>query len=176
MIRITLSSLPGAGSSTLARGLASKLKIKRVDAGEIWDGMARERNTDVLGLNLIAEKDKSIDLGLDKKMLELAKESKGILLEGRIIGWLCHKNKIPAFKIWLRCPLEIRASRIAGREKKDYDQILKETKAREQSEAKRYKELYNIDINDFSIYDLVVDSARTKPDEIVRYILNKLGW
>jgi len=35
-----------------------------------------------------------------------------------------------------------------------------ETRTREESEARRYKMYYNIDINDLSAYDLVVDSGR----------------
>ena len=36
---------------------------------------------------------------------------------------------------------------------------MQETRVREESEARRYKMYYNIDINDFSVYDLVVDTG-----------------
>lgn len=173
-MRITISSLPGAGSSTIARLLAKKLHIKRIDAGEIWDKMAAERRTDLLGLSALAETNKLIDLELDKKMLEYAKRKENLLLEGRLCGWQCCQNKIPAFKIWLKCPQGVRAKRVALREKQNFKKILKETQQREQSEAKRYNKYYNIDINDLSIYDLVVDSSKMKPDEIVGCILKKL--
>lgn len=173
-MKITISSLPGAGSSTIARLLAERLNIKRIDAGEIWDKIAAKRRTDLLGLSALAEKDKSIDLELDKKMLEYAKRNENLLLEGRLCGWQCYQNKIPAFKIWLKCPQDIRVKRVALREKQNFKKILKETQRREQSEEKRYKNYYNIDINDLSIYDLIVDSSKMKPDEIVRFILKKL--
>lgn len=173
-MKITISSLPGAGSSTIARLLAKELNLGRIDAGEIWDEMAKKRALNVLQLNLLGEKDKSIDLELDKKILEYAKKSQDLILEGRLCGWLCYQNKISAFKIWLKCPLETRAQRIALREKTDFNKILKETKVREQSEAKRYKTYYNIDINNLSIYDLVIDSSSKTPDEIVRFIIDKI--
>jgi len=173
-MKISISSLPGAGSSTVARLLAKKLGIQRIDAGEIWDEIAKKYNSNVLDLNLEAEKNKSIDLKIDQKMLSYAKNKKDIILEGRLCGWLCHKNHIPVFKIWLKCPLSARSLRIAQREKNDFNKILKETKQREKSEAKRYKMYYNIDINDISIYDLVIDSLKMTPDEIVRFIVLKL--
>jgi cytidylate kinase len=37
---------------------------------------------------------------------------------------------------------------------------MQETRIREESEARRYKMYYNIDINDLSVYDLVVDTGR----------------
>jgi cytidylate kinase len=36
----------------------------------------------------------------------------------------------------------------------------RETRLREESEARRYKKYYNIDINDLNVYDLVVDTGR----------------
>ena len=37
---------------------------------------------------------------------------------------------------------------------------MQETRIREESEARRYKKYYNIDINDLSVYDLVVDTGK----------------
>jgi predicted cytidylate kinase len=174
-MKLAISSLPGAGSSTVAKLLAKKLNIKRIDAGEIWDKITAKHKTSILGLSALAEKDKTIDLELDKKMLKYAKENNDILLEGRLCGWLCYQNKIPAFKIWLKCNQNIRTKRVSLREKQNFEKILKETKTREQSEVERYKKYYNIDINDLSIYDLVIDSSKMTPDEIVRCILKSIN-
>jgi predicted cytidylate kinase len=173
-MKITISGFPGSGSSTIARKLAEKLDFKYVNAGDIWDEMSKERNTDVLGLNIMGETDPSIDKELDEKMLKHAKEEGNILLEGRIIGWLCSQNNIDAFKTWLAAPINIRAGRISRREKADFQRTKKETEEREKSEAKRYKKYYNIDIKDLSVYDLVVDSSKKTPKEIVGFILDKL--
>lgn len=173
-MKITIGGLPGSGSSTAARLLSKKLKIKHIDAGDIWDKMAKEYKTDILGLSQLAEKDRSIDRKLDEKMLSLAQRMKNGILEGRLIGWLCYKNKIPTFKIWFKAPQGIRIKRICQRDGGKYKEIYRKTKEREKSEAKRYLEYYNIDINDLSIYDLIVDSSKMKPDQIVSFILKKL--
>ena len=46
---------------------------------------------------------------------------------------------------------------------------------REKSEVLRYKKYYNIDLEDISIYDIVIDSGDKTPEEIVDIILEKLN-
>jgi cytidylate kinase len=173
-MKITIGGLPGSGSSTVADILSKKFNIKRVDAGGIWDVMAQEKKTDALGLNLLAEKDKLIDRELDKRMLALAQKKDDLILEGRIIGALCVKNNIPAFKIWITAPTDARIKRICQREKTSFEETKRITRAREKSEAKRYLQYYNIDILDFSFYDLVIDSGKVSAETTSELILKKL--
>jgi cytidylate kinase len=51
---------------------------------------------------------------------------------------------------------------------------MKEMIDREQSEAKRYKKYYDIDLEDKSIYDLVINSSDKEPKEIVDIIIREL--
>lgn len=171
---ITISSSHGAGASTVAKLLAKNLDYKHISAGELWDEIALEKKIDVVGLNLMAEKDNAIDLELDKKIIALAKSSKDTILEASLSGWQCFKNKIPALKIWLTCPLKTRIERIARREHKSYAKSLAETSQREISEARRFKRLYSIDTNDLSLYDLIIDSSRFTPEAIVEIIIKKI--
>jgi cytidylate kinase len=60
----------------------------------------------------------------------------------------------------LKTDLKVRAERIANRESKLFEDSLHETRAREESEARRYKKYYNFDIRDLSVYDLAVDTAK----------------
>lgn len=60
----------------------------------------------------------------------------------------------------LKTDLRTRAGRISKRESKLLDDAMQETRIREESEARRYKMYYNIDINDLSAYDLIVDTGR----------------
>lgn len=173
-MKITIGGLPGSGTSTIARQIARKLKLQHIDAGDIWDEMAAARNTDVTGLNLLGESDPSIDHELDNRMLGYAKTKDNVILEGRLIGWLSHQNKLDNYKIWLDCPLDTRVQRVKKREGQSLAEIKADTQTRENSEAKRYKEYYDIDIKDLSIYDLVVDTSSKTPPEIVEFILQKL--
>ena len=63
-------------------------------------------------------------------------------------------------KVLLKTEMRCRAERIAKRESKLAEDAMQETRIREESEARRYKMYYNIDISDFSVYDLVVDTGK----------------
>jgi len=171
---ITISGLSGSGKSTITKLLSKKLGFKYFDAGKAQRELASEKGLSLLELNKLEEKDESFDNLIDNKILEQARKNKNIILEGRISGWTLHLNDIKAFKIWIACPLDIRIERIASREQKNIETTRKETLFREKSEDIRYKKHYDIDRNDLSIYDLVVDSDKHLPNAIVGIILNKL--
>ncbi len=73
-------------------------------------------------------------------------------------------------KVLIDAPLEVRAKRIAGREMKSVAAAKREIVAREKSERIRYRAIYRIDLGDTGIFDLVVDSGRKAPDDIVAMI------
>ncbi len=152
---ITISGAPGTGTTTLARGLAASLGLRWVNSGDLFRRIASEKNISVKEMNRLAEKGPEIDYQIDDAQKALARDGSGIF-EGRISGHL-----LPAdLKVLLKADLRARAERIARRESKLPEDAMQETRAREESEARRYKKYYNIDINDLSVYDLVVDTGR----------------
>ena len=58
----------------------------------------------------------------------------------------------------------------AGDIERRKNEILK----REDSETTRYKKYYNIDVDDTSIYDVVIDSSDKTPDEITEIIIKEI--
>jgi cytidylate kinase len=46
---------------------------------------------------------------------------------------------------------------------------------REECEAERYRSWYGIDLKDMSVYDLVVDTSKLIPEEIVELIVSRMG-
>lgn len=173
MVTITISGTPGSGKSTVAKLLEKKLGIKYIYSGKLFREMAKKHNMTLEEFGRFCEKNKEIDNKLDEKQIKLLKKG-GIILEGRLAGWFAYKNKIPAFKILLDTNLETRAERIVNREGGDVEKRKKEIIERERSEKKRYKKYYNIDLDDTSIYDIVVDTGDKKPDEIVEMILDEM--
>ncbi len=152
---ISISGSPGTGTTTLSRGLAAELGIRWVNSGELFRKIAGEKNLSVKEMNRLAEKGPEIDYLIDDAQKALAKEGPGIF-EGRLSGHL-----LPAdLKVLLKTDLRARAERICKRESKPLEDAMQETRVREESEARRYKMYYNIDINDLSVYDLVVDTGR----------------
>ena len=62
-------------------------------------------------------------------------------------------------KIYLSAPLDVRVKRIASRDMISYSEAEEATSLREEIERRRFKSLYSIDIDDLSIYDLVLNTG-----------------
>jgi len=152
---ITISGPPGTGTSTLARELAKDLDLRWVNSGELFRKIASERNISIKELGRLAEKGPEVDYLIDDAQRELAKVGGGVF-EGRLSGHLLDAN----LSILLKADLKVRGTRIAAREGDLIDDAIREAREREQCEARRYEKYYNIDVNDFSVYDLVIDSDR----------------
>jgi predicted cytidylate kinase len=174
MVTITVSGTPGSGKSTVAQLLEEKLGLRYVYSGMIFREMAKKHKMSLEEFGKFCEKNSEIDRELDRKQVELLREG-DVILEGRLAGWLAYKNNIPAFKIEVNADLETRAQRIVNRENGTVEQRKKEIIDRERSEGLRYKNYYDIDLKDNSIYDIVIDSRDKTPEEIIDIILDKLN-
>ena len=162
---ITVSGPAGSGKSTLASSLADELDYEHVSGGDIFRKIAAERDLTPLELNKLAEEDEQIDRDLDSRLRSIARERDGVVLESRLAGWMA--GEYADFRIWLDAPLDVRAARIADRENKSVDTARSETKARAESEGLRYRNYYDIDLGDLTIYDLVINTARWGPDGVL---------
>jgi cytidylate kinase len=154
---LTVSGPAGSGKSTTAAGLAEALDLDHVSGGDIFRDLAAERGYTPVEFNELAEEDEGIDRDLDRRLYEIARDRDGVVLESRLAGWLAPDAD---FRLWLDAPVDVRAARIADREEKSVERAREETLRRERSERKRYADYYDIPIDDLSIYDLVVNTAR----------------
>ncbi len=174
MVTITISGSPGSGKTTAAKLLAEKLKLKYVYSGDIFREMAKKHKMSLEDFGKYCEEHKEIDQQLDDYQLKILAKG-NVIVEGRISGWIAHRNNIRAVKVLIDTDIETRAGRILKRESGDINKRKKEMLTREKSEATRYKEYSNIDLKDKSIYDIVIDSGDKTPDEIVDIIVKKIG-
>lgn len=163
---VTISGLIGSGKTTLATALAKKFKLRHVSAGIIFRKMAKERRMTLAEFSKFAEGSEEIDREVDARQVQLAQRG-GAVVDGRLSGWLVKNADI---KIWLKASLEERAKRVAKRENKSLEAALRETKEREASEARRYKEIYGIDLSDLSIYDAILNTDIFNAEEVAKII------
>ena len=173
MVTITISGTPGSGKSTVGRLLSEKIGLKYIYSGGIFRKTAKKYNMSLEEFGSYCEKHKEVDKELDNYQLEILQKG-NVIVEGRIAGWIAHRNNIPALKVILDTDIETRAERIVNRENGDIEKRKQEMLNREKSEAMRYKKYYNIDLKDTSIYDLVIDSADKTPEEILDLITQKI--
>ncbi len=166
---VTLSGLPGSGTSTVARMVAAALDLDHLDGGTVFRSFAAERGLSLAAFAALAEADDSIDRALDDRLTERARAGE-VLLESRLAGWLVTRAELPALRVWIHCDEQERARRVAEREGHDPAEALAHNRDREHSERVRYLGYYGIDLADLSVYDLVLDSTATAPPELVSAI------
>lgn len=164
---ITLSGPPGSGTTTVGKKLARKLKIQYLAVGEIFRRMAKEKKMTLEEFSKLAETNPDFDKEIDLRQTREASK-KDIVLDSRLSGWLIKSANL---KVFLKAPLETRIARVAKRDKISEDESFIEVKMREESEKKRYREYYDINIDDLRIYDLVIDTLKWNADEVASIIL-----
>ena len=171
-MKLTISGLPGSGKSTVGKALAAKLRLKHVSAGDFQRQMAKKRGISLLELAKIAEKDRSVDEETDKMVIEFGKTQNNFVMDSRL-AW----HFIPdSIKIFLTVSLDEGAKRIFNdfrpeeKENATIEKVNENIETREKSEQLRYKQYYNIDYADSKNYDIVVDTTKLTPEEVVGII------
>lgn len=162
-MRITVSGPPGSGTTTLAEAISSRFDLEHVSSGDVFRSMAREREMSLAEFGRVAEEDPEIDREIDERQTEIGRENDDIVLEGRLSGWMVEDADL---RVWLDAPVEVRAERVAEREGQTVEEASDEIEEREASESKRYQEIHGIDIDDLSIYDIIIDTSTWDKDGV----------
>jgi cytidylate kinase len=174
-MRITVSGLPGSGTTSLSRYLAERTGFSMISAGEVFRQLAQEHAMDLAAFGRLAEEDPAFDKMIDARQKEIAAGRDNIIVEGRLSGWMVEEADL---RIWLYAPISCRIKRIAFRDQVPDEATTKVlTLEREHCEAGRYLSYYSIDINDMSIYHLIINSEHWGVDglgAIVEAALAKL--
>jgi len=173
-MRVTISGPPGSGKTTVARAVAKALDLDLILTGQVFRRQAKQAKMDVLKYNRLAEKDRSIDEKLDDEIIRLAMASENVLVEGRLAGHLFMRKNISAFKVCVTALARVRAERIANRENTTAEREMEKLTNREISEKSRYLSFYGIDIEDMSVYDLVVDSSDLSANDAAEIVATEI--
>jgi cytidylate kinase len=168
---ITVSGLFGSGKTTVSKILSKRLELKYFCVGSLLREMAAEKGMSLLDFEKqVAEKDKKYDKKIDERQKDVAAQG-DVVMDSRLGGWLIKEADL---KVWLDAPPEVRAERSSGREEISKEEALKRIKGRDASDVRRYKTYYGINLNDKSVYDLVIDTSELSPEGIVDIIITKL--
>ena len=165
---ITISGKSGCGNSTVSRMVAERLGLRHINF--TLRDLARERGVSFEQLWERANYDQSVDHDLDRRLMELAADG-GCVLGTRLAIWLIEDRDL---SVYLEATQQTRAARIASREAMSYGSALTATDQRDRRDRNRYLRLYDIDIDDASQADLVVDTEELDEHAVVGKIIEAL--
>ena len=171
---VTISGMPGSGTTTAARLVVSATGFRYVNTGAIFREMAQERGVTLNEFGKLANENPEVDRELDDRQIALARAGK-VLLEGRLAGYMVDGAGVRALKVWLAAPLDVRLTRVSGRDGQDLEVARKLSQEREEDERKRFIEFYGFDLGRTEVYDLVIDSSCHRPAEISRMIFRAVS-
>lgn len=164
---LTVSGKIGAGKTTHAEWLARIYGLRYFSSGLMFRLLAAQQRLSLEDFHKLAEKDLSYDLKVDRMLVEEAKKG-NVVLDGHLSGWMA--KDVADVKIYVTAPLEVRARRLADRDGRSFEEALREVKLREESNRRRYRELYGINLDDLGVYDIVINTDKW-PKESVAKIL-----
>ncbi len=167
-LTLAISGKSGCGNTTVSTLLAQRLGLRLINY--TFHNMAEERGLPFEEFSRLAEEDDQYDLYLDRHQVELASAG-GCVLGSRLAIWLLPRASL---RVYLTASPEERARRVALREGLDPAVARQAVEKRDNRDRNRYLRLYHIDIDDYRLADLVVDTEAGQPPYVVEVILAAL--
>jgi cytidylate kinase len=175
-MRVTLNGTLGSGKSTVGRELARRLGVRYISTGQIFRELGQISNPDVLQTNLEAESNSGLDDAVDNKVRELNKTLPDFVIDSRM-AWHFIDN---ALHVFLSVTPEVAAQRVMRdrtRLNEQYGSMeaaLEALQARRNSELRRYRRLYRVDIEDPANYHLSVITDDAEVSDVVDVIMRRV--
>ncbi|MDR2257704.1 MAG: AAA family ATPase [Treponema sp.] len=166
ILKIAVSGKSGCGNTTVSKIVADTLGLEFINF--TFRSLARERNMDLKEVLVLAAEDDSWDREVDSRQIVLARQSGGCVLGSRLAIWMLEEADL---KVYLKARPETRAKRIKKREGGNLESVAAFTAERDRQDHERYLRIYNIDNDNCSFADLVIDTDNLNPMEIAARII-----
>jgi len=152
---ITVSGPHGSGRSSQAEYLSQEFGLRYISTGMLFREMAEQRGLSMEEMSKLAEENCDFDIYLDERAKEESAKG-GVVIDATLAAWVATN---PDLKIYLWAEFDDCVQRIAYREGRPLEEVVRETKIRELSEKDRFQKYYQIDIDDLSVYDVVLNTS-----------------
>jgi cytidylate kinase len=167
-MRIAISGKSGCGNTTVSRLVAEALGMRFINY--TFRTLAAEKGKTLREILTLAAEDDSWDREVDRRQVALARENGGCVLGSRLAVWMLTEAEL---KVYLRAAPETRARRIQNREGGSLEDVAAFTAERDRQDRERYLRIYQIDNDDYSFVDLVIDTDELTPPSISEIIVEK---
>lgn len=169
-MKIIVGGMPGSGKSTLAKFIAEKFDYRYISAGQIQRETAKKRGFAEKGKKFIewheyVDDHPEIDREIDDTVKKLAEKGDCV-----VDSWLAGHLQEADVKLLLKVDIADSVVRITKREGETSREILDETLKRIQNNKKRWKEVYGIDIFDYTPFDFVINTSFYNKEQMKRLI------
>ena len=173
---ISLSGDLASGKGSVSEVLMDKLSYGIYRNGEYFRKLAKEANMSLAEFGKYVEEHPEIDIEIENSAKEYAKHNDKFIIDARL-GWYAVPE---SFKVYLRVDIDEAARRAFKDDKRkdleEYTDIEAHKKAlieRFKCENERYFKLYGVKKDDYSNYDLIVDTTNLTPEEIANIIIRE---
>ena len=155
--------MTGSGKNTLGELLAKKLGYSIVSP--TFKDLANKEGIPLLEFQKKAEKDPNIDFKFDELLKE---QAKGNCV---VTTWLGPWILDATVRIKIFASDQIRAERIAKRDGMSSKEALDHLKKRDDHNRKRYKKIYEIDLDNNDLFDACINSGIYPPEKLLELSL-----
>jgi cytidylate kinase len=171
--KISLAGDLGSGKSTVSKILINDLGAEYYSTGAIVRAVAERRGMTVVELNKYMETHPEIDHEIDDGLKALSDVDKLLIIDSRM-AWHFTRG---TFKVYLSADAETSALRIMnanrrGEHAATLEETISQTKARRESEKKRYIDQYGVDIKDMTNYSVIIDTSHATPEEVAECMIS----
>ena len=170
-----MSGKPGSGTSTLVDLLSTEMEWDSVNGGDIFRQEARRMNLSVEEFSRLCRENFEVDKSLDDMLKDLISSNEGpSIVESRLSGWWAYSAGIDCLRVWVEVSDIERANRIMSREGGDFESVHLAALQRNSDDMARYRQLYGIDLDDMSPYNVIIEADNLAPSEVLEIVIDKL--
>jgi cytidylate kinase len=164
---LIINGLAGTGSSTVARLVAERTGLDYLYGGGIFREMAKEAGQSLESYMASIKNDPDAEEAVDNMLISSALAG-GVVIESRVAAWLMPAGTEPV-TVWLTCDEDERVRRVGHRD--SHEDAKQRIEQREAIDSARYLNLYGIDLDDLSVYDLVIDTTTTPAEQVAYQVM-----
>ena len=170
---ITISGLLGTESRIIGRMVGMKLKMPHHSTGRYVRNLAERKDIPLENFTKMAESDISIDHEIDHMIAEHGRKSDNFVLDARAAFHFIPQS----IKVLLKADFDTRVRRnykydIRTELNVTMDKTAERIRSIDESDIKRFKHRYSIDIMDEGNFDLVIDNTDLTLEETADRIVN----